>query len=251
MFIQLPEEKRDLIKPLFLKRQPNNSALWCYFDGKMSGKTFVDDITSPTKAICRLDMSWTYISDDADLPWIEDVLGEVIKKDWLQVIWVPERKGTYPLKEFAKIIPRFEFIERKEALEKPSDVEITPFTSELFDKLPEKYKAWYLQNYGTKEAFLEKAFGFYAVENGEVCCESEAAFTCKGLTEIGVYTFEPYRKRGFAFATCLKTLEELEKMGLKAIWACDEENAESVRLAKRLGFANPVEYEFLYFPTRN
>ena len=160
-------------------------------------------------------------------------------------------KGTYPLKEFAKIIPRFEFIERKEALEKPCDVEITPFTSNLFDKLPENYKNWHLQNYGTKEAFLEKAFGFYAVENGEVCCESEAAFTANGFTEMGVYTFEPYRKRGFAFATCLKTLEELEKMGLKAIWACDEENSESVRLAKRLGFTNPVEYEFLYFPTRN
>ena len=85
MLVQLPEEKRDLIKPLFQKKQPNNSALWCYLDGKMTGKTFVDDITSPTKAI----------------------------------------------------------------------------------------------------------------------------------------------------------------------WACDEENAESVRLAKRLGFTNPVEYEFLYFPTRN
>lgn len=85
MLAQLTEEKRDLIKHLFQKKQPNNSALWCYLDGKMTGKTFVDDITSPTKAI----------------------------------------------------------------------------------------------------------------------------------------------------------------------WACDEENAESVRLAKRLGFVNPVEYEFLYFPTRN
>ena len=102
-----------------------------------------------------------------------------------------------------------------------------------------------------KKHFCEKAFGFYAVENGEVCSESEAAFTAHGFTEIGIFTFEPYRRRGFAFANCLKTLEELEKMGLKAIWACDEENAESVRLAKRLGFINPVEYEFLYFPTRN
>lgn len=160
MFIQLPEEKRDLIKPLFQKKQPNNSALWCYFDGKMTGKTFVDDITFPTKAICRLDMSWTYISDDADLPWIEEVLGEVIKKDWLQVIWVPERKGTYPLKKFAKIIPRFEFIERKEVLEKACEVEITPFTSELFDKLPENYRAWHLQNYGTKKHFLKKLLDF-------------------------------------------------------------------------------------------
>ena len=55
MFTQLPEEKRDLIKPLFQKKQPNNSALWCYLDGKMTGKTFVDDITSPTKAIWACD----------------------------------------------------------------------------------------------------------------------------------------------------------------------------------------------------
>ena len=127
MFTQLPEEKKDLIKPLYKKHQPNCSALWSYFDGKMTGKTFVDDMNAPTKAICRLDMSWTYISDDADLPWIEEALSEIIKKDLLQVIWVPERRGTYPLKEFSKIIPRFEFIERKEALEKPCDVEITPF----------------------------------------------------------------------------------------------------------------------------
>ena len=57
MFTQLTEEKKDLIKPLFQKKQPNNSALWCYFDGKMPGKSFVDNIAAPTKAICRLDMS--------------------------------------------------------------------------------------------------------------------------------------------------------------------------------------------------
>ena len=55
---------------------------------------------------------------------------------------------------------------------------------------------------------------------------------------------------GFAFATCFKTLEELEMMDLKAIWAYDKKNAESVRLAKRLELVNPVEYEFLYFPCR-
>ena len=55
MLAQLTEEKRDLIKPLFQKKQPNNSALWCYLDGKMTGKTFVDDITSPTKAIWACD----------------------------------------------------------------------------------------------------------------------------------------------------------------------------------------------------
>ena len=37
MLAQLPEEKRDLIKPLFQKKQPNNSALWCYLDARVQG----------------------------------------------------------------------------------------------------------------------------------------------------------------------------------------------------------------------
>lgn len=34
MLAQLTEEKRDLIKHLFQKKQPNNSALWCYLGAR-------------------------------------------------------------------------------------------------------------------------------------------------------------------------------------------------------------------------
>ena len=99
----------------------------------------------------------------------------------MQVVWVPERKGSYPLKDIAQPFPRLEYIERK----------------------------------------------------------------------MGIYTFEEYRNRGFAYALCLRTIQELEKMGIKAIWACDKKNIESDRLAQRLGYVNPVEYEFIYFPAQN
>ena len=46
MFTQLPEEKKDLIKPLYKKHQPNWSALSCYFEGKMPGATYVDDVNA-------------------------------------------------------------------------------------------------------------------------------------------------------------------------------------------------------------
>ena len=113
MFTQLPEEKKDLIKPLYKKHQPNYSALSCYFEGKMPGTAYVDDVNAPTKAVCRLEMSWTYVTDDADLPWIEEVLSELVKTTWMQVIWVPERKGTCPLKGISKPFSRLEYIERK------------------------------------------------------------------------------------------------------------------------------------------
>lgn len=250
MFIQLPEEKKDLIIPLF-KKQPNRSALGCYLNGKMTGKTFVDNLDAPTKAICQMDMSWTYISDDADFSWIEETLSEIIRTAWIQVVWAPERKGQYPLKEQGKVIPRHEYIERKEALQKLRDAQIVPFSSEWFDKLEPAFQKWHIQSYGSKEKFLEQAFGFYVVENGEICSEFEAAFTSNGYTEIGIYTFEPHRRKGYAYAACLHGIKEIEKRGLKAIWACDVENTESIQLAAKLGFVNPVEYDFIFFPQKN
>jgi len=251
MLIQLPEDKKDLIIPLFKKTQPNRSALGCYFNGTLTGKAFVDDLNAPTKAICQMDMSWVYISDDADLPWIEETLREIIKTAWIQVVWAPERKGKYPLPELGKVIPRHEYIERKEPLQKPRDAQIVPFSSEWFDKLEPDFQEWHISNYGSKEKFLEQAFGFYAVENGEICSEFESAFTSNGYTEIGIYTFDPHRRKGYAYAACLHGIKEIKKKGLKAIWACDEANTESVQLAEKLGFINPVEYDFIFFPQKN
>ena len=251
MIYQLPEEKKALLFPLFKKTQPNRSALGCYLNGKMTGKTFVDDLNAPTKAIIKMDMSWTYISDDADLPWIEETLREIIKTAWIQVVWPPERKGQYPLTELGKVIPRHEYIERKEPLQKPRDAQIVPFSSECFDKLEPDFQEFHIAHYGSKEKFLEQAFGFYAVENAEICSEFESAFTSNGYTEIGIYTFDPHRRKGYAYATCLHGIKEIEKRGLKAIWACDVENTESMQLAAKLGFVNPVKYDFIFFPQKN
>ena len=252
MIYQLPEEKKALIFPLFKKTQPNRSALGCYLNGKMTGKTFVDDLSAPTKAICHLDLSWVYISDDADLPWIEETLLEIIKTAWIQVVWPPERKGHYPLTELGKVFPRHEYIERKEPLQKPRDVQLVPYSSEWFDKLPDPdFQEFHIHPHGSKEKFLEQSIGFYAIENGEICSDFTATFISNGYTELDIYTFDPHRKKGYAYAACVRGLEELDKKGLKAIWACDVENTESMQLAAKLGFINPVEYDFIFFPQKN
>ncbi len=89
------------------------------------------------------------------------------------------------------------------------------------------------------------------MDNGKVCGGSEAAFISNGYAEMSIYTFEEYRNHGFAYATCLKTILELEKMGIKSIWTCDKDNVESDRLAQRLGYVNPLEYECVYLPAQN
>lgn len=249
MLLQLPENKKNNIISLFKTRQPNNSALWCYFTDILPGKTYVDNIENPSKAICVLNMSWTYISDDADFLWIEQTLLEIIKTAWLQVIWTLERGSVTPLKNLGKVIPRYEYTQRKNVSVCPKCVEIVPFNGELYDDLP--WKQFHESVYGSKEIFLEKAFGFYSLENGELCSEAEAAFIANGYTEIGIITVEEKRGQGFAFAACTRLLEEIEKRGLKPIWACDKDNAASFKLAEKLGFVNPVEYNFVFFPQKN
>ena len=139
-------------------------------------------------------------------------------------------------------------IEALKCLKEPCKVDIYqfPYTKEFYATVPEGYKEWHIQNYGSIEEFFKQAWGFYAVDNGKVCAESEGAFMSGGYAEMGIYTFEEYRNRGFAYALCLRTIQELEKMGIKPIWACDKANVESDRLAQRLGYVNPVEYEFVY-----
>jgi hypothetical protein len=49
----------------------------------------------------------------------------------------------------------------------------------------------------------------------------------------------------------MQGLKEIDKKGIKTIWACDVENTESMQLAAKLGFINPVEYDFIFFPQKN
>lgn len=249
MLLQLPEEKRDIIRPLFSKRQPNCSALCCYFNGTMPGKTYVDNLAAPTKAIIVLDMSWTYVSDNADFPWIEQTLEELCKITWMQVIWSFTERPQRPSKGVEVVIPRFEYTHRNPAVEKTVPVSVLPSTDELFEQC--KWKDWNIQTYVSKENFMNKTICYYAVEEDHVCSEFEAAFIADGYTEIGIITAEGKRRQGFAYAACLRGLEEIENRGLKPIWACDKDNTGSVKLAEKLGFHSPFEYEFLYYPHRS
>ena len=151
-----------------------------------------------------------------------------------------------PVKGLDCAIPRFEFIERHEVPRKEIQADIRLIDNDLFEKC--EWKDLQLSVYSTKENFLNKAFGFCAVENEEVCCECYASFAADACTELGVITAENKRRKGYAFVVCLQVIEEALKRGLTPTWSCDQDNLESVNLARKLGFHSPLEYEFLYFP---
>lgn len=245
MLYKFPDEKLDLVKPLFKKMQPNNSSLWSYFLGDRPGKTFVDNIENPTRAISIISWDWTYISDDADFEWIENALMELSENEFMQVVWDLAERPQRP-SCIKGITPRYDFTERKQITAKPVDVEIKRIDKELIQKC--EWKGMMEWKYSSIDLFLEKGFGFVAVQGDKICSE---AYSCRGdgvYAEMGVITAEDKKRQGFGFAACLKVLEEIEKLGLKPTWSCDRDNDGSKNLAEKLGFINPKPYEFLWIP---
>lgn len=248
MIYKLPEEKVELVKPLFKKMQPNFSSLGQYFMGDRPGQTFVDNLVKPTRAISVISWDWTYISDAADFEWIENALLEISKTTFMQVIWNLAERPQRP-SCIKGITPRYEFTERNKISAHPVDVEIKPIDKQNIEKC--EWKGMMEWKYGNINLFFEKGIGFVAVQGDKICSE---AYSCNGdgtYAEMGVITAMDKKRQGFGFAACLKVLEELEKRGLKPTWSCDRDNEGSKNLAKKLGFINPTPYEFLWIPKQD
>lgn len=243
-------KNNNLVKSLFKKHQPNNSALWSYLNGDVNGRTFVDDPVSPKKAICMISWTWAWVSDDADIEWTENAIQEICKNTWLNVIWNTPERAEKPAAGLEVAIPRQEFIGIKNQVLPFATPNVTfkAIDADLFDKC-----LWQDQRvlaYGSKEKFLEKAFGFCAMEGNQMCSESCASFVANDFAEMGAITAENKRRQGFGLSTCATVIQEALKRGLTPTWSCDTSNFESVNLAKKLGFNEPVDYEILYFPQK-
>jgi len=88
MLLKLPEENKHLVKGLFKKRQFNNSVLWSYLYGDIPGITYVDNLSAPSMAVCVTGFfNWTFVSDNADISRVEEMIQEICKTEYLQVVW--------------------------------------------------------------------------------------------------------------------------------------------------------------------
>lgn len=90
------------------------------------------------------------------------------------------------------------------------------------------------------EQFLEKGFGFVAVERDDasetVCAVAFSAAVSSDEVDIGVATREAYRGNGLAAALSARMCEEIIAIGKKPVWAHAMSNAGSMRTAMRCGF---------------
>ncbi len=84
--------------------------------------------------------------------------------------------------------------------------------------------------------FLRDGVGFSLIRNGETASTAFSAFLKGSQLEIGIETRETHRGQGLALLTTAALIDYCLENGLEPVWSCREENAGSVRLARKLGF---------------
>ena len=91
-----------------------------------------------------------------------------------------------------------------------------------------------------EEALTRGAPAAAAFADGRPVSFCYAADETEGLWDISIDTLERYRRQGYAAGCVSYMVEEMRRRGKEPVWAAEETNLPSMRLAAKLGFV-PVD----------
>jgi GNAT superfamily N-acetyltransferase len=123
--------------------------------------------------------------------------------------------------------------------------EVRPFGASdlatVADDLPEELRS------ELEVALAKDAPAVAALADGRPVSFCYAADETEGLWDISIDTLEPYRRQGYAARCVSYMVDEMRRRGKEPVWAAEESNLPSIRLAAKLGFV-PVDELLLFRP---
>lgn len=91
-------------------------------------------------------------------------------------------------------------------------------------------------SWDSPQRFLEKGFGYAALENETVCAAAFSSAVSSDEVDIGVETLPEYRNNGLASALADRMCRHIAASGKKPVWAHGAANAGSMNTALKCGF---------------
>jgi GNAT superfamily N-acetyltransferase len=82
----------------------------------------------------------------------------------------------------------------------------------------------------------EKAPAAAALAEGRPVSFCVASDQTEGLWDISIDTLERYKRQGYAARCVSYMIDEMRRRGKEPVWAAEETNPPSMRLAVKLGF---------------
>jgi hypothetical protein len=212
--------------------QLRNGLCQAYVDGTpddFRGVLLDSDVAAPGEAMT--------FGSDADAIW------ELLRADpdWLAVDVVPEIAAQLGARVTAELgVPVrylndiYHIIPGPVVTQPHPDVRLlTPDDLPLLAALPsEMWGPWV----GDERAVLEAGVVAGAVIGGLVVAIAQGASRSERHGDIGVYSMEAWRGRGYSTAAAALVAERLRAQGKTPTWSCGETNLASRRVAAKVGF---------------
>ena len=232
----------DGLKKLFRPGTPNRPILFAALDQKTRSTVVADDPAEPRMAALRTPDGVTFFSPDADEAFVRGSLRKLQLTGPLMAI-LCEPDGRFPKPDI--VIPRYEFLGRSAAdtvkeTQIPPGFSLHPLDENLFAGC--EWRALIEMSYGSMGDFFASGYGYLLMEGEQIVTETYAAFIGAGAVEIGVITAEAFRGRGYATIAAAHLVRRIEESGLQPYWSCDQSNAGSLAVAKKLGFKDRRNY---------
>jgi predicted GNAT family acetyltransferase len=83
---------------------------------------------------------------------------------------------------------------------------------------------------------LEEGFVACAIVDDEIVAIAHTSARTDKYADIGVFTSEEWRRRGFVTAAASIVAKCIQDAGLTPTWSAGEDNFASLRVAQKLGF---------------
>ena len=234
-------------------------------NGDNDGTIWVNDLTNPTSAF-MVDNEFTmYLVGNTKNSQFNQEIGEIIRQE----IFPPAGKKNdewviyYRHPEWETIIePDFKLVDffllRRcfyvfENLKIANWREKIPENFEMKnikDILDQKNLVNYDQiskvlnsEWRSEDDFKKREFGYALVKNNEeIITRAMADYVTGTIGELGIWTDECYRRKGFASISVAACVEESQHRGLSLRWHHSEHNVASLKTAEKVGFILKENY---------
>lgn len=245
---QLPPSLCSRAAPLFAEGWMDGAFIQGVFEGKATGRIFVDDPNQPGAALlCRTfeyyvagsakatalrrfmaDAPDTVYSDFYGYVATNVPLSRAIQGDHDGRLITVARRG-YRWAGDAAALDRWRGTGPDGAVARRLD-------RALAERMDRELGQMAGDFWGGYDQFIAHGFGFCTMFGEEITAVAYAAAVGGGEANIDVMTAEAHRRRGHAARACVAFIDHCRANGLVATWDTDSNNQPSARLADALSF---------------
>ncbi len=273
--IELLENQFEKVLPL-VKELDYNNVVYAIIEKTSKGRIWVDDITKPTIVLLwdaerRFYLAGNYTNENKNKD-LRNILTNVIfpfgeknkltqwtfhfaPYEWKEILLhlisdympIADNRLYYRFdKENCKLLNGW-----KQKIKKGYQLELVNQTfldnyaeaENIKDVFNELSSNWF-----SDKAYYKNGFGYCLIDNNTIAswCLGEYGSSKMKRIEVGIETYESYRKQGFATITGAAFVDYALKKGYNIGWHCWENNIPSAKTAEKIGYKLIKKYPVLF-----